>query len=136
MNWSRLLSVDRLEDRCVPTVGLDAAIVPAVPDPSTVVQIAVPNQPSAVVVLPVTAPVAAIVPDVVVAPTASQPSDPSPGTTAPPIFVIDGYLIDPNATAPPPKVVADPVVPIPDVYWQASQAPQSVVPPISNPFWY
>lgn len=49
-------------------------------------------------------------------------------------YVIDPYLIDPNAEALPPKP-PDQSAPVPDSYW-SSPEPTSPVPPISDPFWY
>jgi hypothetical protein len=48
--------------------------------------------------------------------------------------VIDPYLIDPNAPTTPQKpLVPDGTTP-PDSTWTPPD--QSLVPPISNPFWY
>ena len=111
MKRSVPLTVDRLEDRCVPAVGPVAATLPVVaPDPSAVVQTSAESQPIDVT---------------------------KTAIIAPQSLVIDGYFIDPNNLAPPPKpLVVDPVAPIPDAYWQASQAPQGLLPPVNNPFWY
>ena len=109
MKRSYPLTVDCLEDRCVP------AVIPLVQ--VVAIDPGVAAKPQAVVVQ---------------APAPNQPLE-----VAPQFFVIDGYLIDPNAIAPPPKPLAIELPgPIPDAYWQTSPWPQSLVPPINPPFWY
>ena len=114
MRRSYSLTVDRLEDRCVPAVDLLVQTVandPFVATESTTV--------------------------VVQTPAPDQTLEAPKIVIATETFVIDGYLIDPNAIAPPPKpMVVDQLAPIPDAYWQTSPSVESLVPPVNDPFWY
>jgi hypothetical protein len=49
-------------------------------------------------------------------------------------FVIDTYLIDPNAPGTQPKPWASDQTPIPQAYWQQPIDP--LAPPVAGPYWY
>lgn len=118
MKRSYPLYVDQLEDRCVPAAQVIVAPTPGVvPDLS-----ALAATPASVAIDQAAATNASV------HGAASGRMHHDGGA-----FVIDTYLIDPNAS-PPPKPWANEWNPIPQAYWQQPIDP--LAPPIAGPYWY